>query len=90
MRRISLIALGFALLLAGVPLYSQTNASVEKALEAKEQAGWQAWKNHDPKPVEEMTPDNAIDIADGMVARGKQQVLAGFTSPGCDVRSFSL
>ena len=44
MRRIALTALGFAVLLSGVQLYSQTNAAVEKALQNKEQAGWQGWK----------------------------------------------
>ncbi len=90
MRRIPLMALGFALLLSGVPLYSQANASVEKALEAKEQAGWQSWKDHNPKPIEETVPEDAINIADGTLEKGKQQVLNGFASPACDVKSFSL
>ncbi|MGA7521406.1 MAG: nuclear transport factor 2 family protein [Acidobacteriaceae bacterium] len=90
MRRIPLLALGFALLLSGVQLYSQTHASVEKALEAKEQAGWQGWKDHTSKPVEAMTPEDAINIADGMVERGKQQVLNGLANSGCDVKSFAF
>ena len=36
MRRIALTALGFALLLSAVPLFSQMNATVEKALESNE------------------------------------------------------
>lgn len=71
-------------------LYSQTNANVEKALQAKEQAGWQGWKDHTSKPVEDMTPENVINIADGTVARGRQQVLHELASSGCDVNSFSL
>jgi hypothetical protein len=90
MRRIVLTALGFALLLSGVHLYSQTNAAVEKALQSKEQAGWQAWKDHDVKPVEAMTPDNSINIADGMVGKGKQQILKNMVGPECTVNSFSL
>ena len=90
MRRIALAALGFAVLLSGVPLYSQANAAVEKALQSKEQAGWQAWKDHDAKPVEGMTPDNSINIADGMVAKGKQQIVKNMVEPGCTVNSFSL
>lgn len=90
MRRIPLIAIGFALLLSGMQLYSQTNANVEKALEANEQAGWQGWKDHTSKPVEAMTPENVINIADGAVARGRQQVLHEMASSGCDVNSFSL
>jgi len=39
MRRIALTALGFALLLTAVPLFSQTNATIEKTLESNEQAG---------------------------------------------------
>ena len=90
MLRFPLAALGLALLLTGVQSHSQMNASTEKALEAKEQVGWQSWKDHNAKPVEEMTPESAINIADGMIAKGKKQVLNSFTSPGCDVKSFSL
>jgi len=82
MHRIPLTALGFALLLSGVPLYSQSNAGVEKALEAKEHAGWQGWKDHTSKPVEAMTPEDVVNIADGMVARGRQQVLHEMESSG--------
>ena len=73
MRRIALTALGFALLLSSIQLYSQTNAAVEKALQSKEQAGWQAWKDHDAKSVEGMTPENAVNIADGTVAKGSNR-----------------
>lgn len=90
MRRITLIAIGFALLLSGTQLYAQTNAGVEKALQAKEQAGWQAWKDHNAKPFEEMLPENAINIADGMTTKGKAQIISTITSPGCDVESFAL
>ena len=90
MRRIALTALGFALLLSGVQLYAQTNAAVEKTLQSMEQTGWQAWKDHDAKPVEGMTPDNVINIADGAVSKGKQQVLKSMADSGCTVNSFSL
>ncbi|MGB6869295.1 MAG: nuclear transport factor 2 family protein [Acidobacteriaceae bacterium] len=90
MRRISLAALGFVLLLSGLSSYSQTNAGLEKALESKEQAGWQGWKDHTAQPVEAMTPEDVINIADGVVARGKQQVLHQLASSGCDVNSFAL
>ena len=90
MRRIALTALGFAFLLSGVQLFSQMNATVEKALQSKEEAGWQAWKDHNPKLVEEYIADNTLNIADGTVSRGKQQVLKGITDTGCVVNSFSL
>jgi hypothetical protein len=48
--------LAAGLLLSGIPLFSQTNATVEKTLESNEKAGWQAWKDHDAKPVEGFTP----------------------------------
>jgi hypothetical protein len=88
-RRIALAFLGFALLLSGAQLYSQANAVVEKALEAKENLGWQSWKDHNAKPIEEMTPEDSISISDGTVLKGKQQILSGLT-PGCDTKSFSL
>jgi len=90
MRRISLTAIGFAVLFCGVPLYAQTNAALEKTLETKEHAGWQGWKDHTATPVEAMTPDDVINIADGTVSRGKQQVLHALASGGCDVNSFAL
>ncbi len=90
MRRIVLTALGFALLLSVAPLYSQSNAAVEKTLQTKEQAGWQAWKNHDAKPVEGMIPSDVINIADGVVSKGKQQVLSAMGGSGCMVNNFSL
>ena len=90
MRRIALTALGFALWLSAVPLFSQMNATVEKALESNEKAGWQAWKDHDAKPVEGFTPDNAISVADGGVFKGKEQVLKSMTDARCVVKGFSL
>jgi hypothetical protein len=90
MRRIVLTALGFALLLSAVPLFSQMNASVEKTLESKEKMGWQAWKDHDAKPVEPMTPDDALSVADGGVFKGKEQLLKSITDARCAVNSFSL
>jgi hypothetical protein len=90
MRRIALTALGFALLLSGVPLFSQMNATVEKALESKEQAGWMAWKDHNAKPVEALFTDDSISVADGGVFKGKEQVLKSITDARCVVNSFSL
>jgi hypothetical protein len=90
MRRIALTALGFALLLLGVKLFSQTNASVEKALQKDEEAGWQAWKDHNPRLEKDFIADDAVNIADGLVSKGKEQVLKGITDSACVVNSFSL
>ncbi|HEY6767239.1 MAG TPA: nuclear transport factor 2 family protein [Candidatus Sulfotelmatobacter sp.] len=90
MRRIALTVLGFALMLSGVPLFSQMNATVEKALESKEKAGWQAWKDHDAKPLDGLFTDNSISVADGGVFRGKEQLVKSITDARCVVNSFSL
>ena len=90
MRRLVLTTMTFALLLSAVELYSQANSAVEKSLEAKEQAGWQAWKDHNPKLIEGFVPENSIDIADGTVTKGTQQIVNGITSDACQVNSFSL
>jgi hypothetical protein len=90
MRRIALTALGFALLLSGVPVFSQTNATVEKALESNEKAGWQAWKDHSAKNVEAFFTDDSISVADGGVFKGREQMLKSITDARCAVKSFSL
>lgn len=90
MRRHVVTAIAFALLLSGVEMYAQTNAATEKSLEAKEQAGWQAWKVHNSKPIESMVPQEVINIADGTVTKGAQQVLSAIGGHDCTVNSFSL
>ena len=90
MRRIVVSALACVLLLSGIQLLAASNAAVEKDLQSKEQAGWQAWKDHNTKSIEDMVPEDAINIADGTVTKGKQQVLSSMTSPGCMVNNFTL
>lgn len=90
MRRTFLTMFAFTLLSAAVTqLHAQSNKAVEDALKAKEQLGWQSYKDHNAKPIEEMTPEDSISISDGLVLKGKKQILSGLT-PGCDVKSFSL
>lgn len=90
MRKIAIAALGFALLVSGAQLFAESASDTEKMLQTKEQSGWQAWKDHDMKPFEEMIPENSINIAGGAVDKGKQQIIKGATDPGCKVNSFSL
>jgi hypothetical protein len=90
MRRLIFAALALFLLATGVRLYAQTEVAVEKSLESKEHAGWQAWKDHNAKLIEGMIPENALNIADGMVTKGKEQVIKGVTDSGCKVNGFSL
>ena len=75
MRRIALTALGFALWLSAVPLFSQTHATIEKTLESNEKSGWQGWKDHDAKQSIAWFTDDAISIADGGVFKGKEQLV---------------
>ena len=70
MRRCVIAVLGLALLVSTVPLFAESNADVEKALQAKEQSGWQAWKDHDKKPFEEMLPNDVVNIT-GSMDKGK-------------------
>jgi hypothetical protein len=90
MRRVAFIALASTLLLPGIQLYAQSNMALEKVLAAKEQVGWQAWKDHNAKLIEGMIPDDAIDIADGATLKGKQKIMDATNSPTCTVNSFSL
>jgi len=90
MRRLVLTAMALALLLSAVQLFSQTNTAVEKALEVKEQAGWEAWKTHNAKLIEGLVPEQSIDIADGTVTKGTQQIVNGIVSDACHVNSYSL
>ena len=90
MRRIALMALGIALLLSGVQLLAQSNGAVEKSLQTKEEAGWKAWKDHNAKLVEEFVPDDSLNIADGMVTKGRKEILKAITDTGCVVNSYSL
>jgi len=90
MRRIALAALGLAMLLSAVPLFSQANASIEKTLESNEKAGWQAWKDNDVKKAGAWFTNDSISIADGGVFKGKEQLLKSFSDGRCVVNSFSL
>ena len=90
MRRMVIAVLGLAVLVSGVTLFAESNSDTEKMLQSKEQAGWQAWKDHDKKAFEEMLPDNSINIAGGSVDKGKQQIVKDATDPSCMVKSFSL
>lgn len=90
MRRLVLAVLAVAVVLSGVMLYAQSNMDVEKALQAKEQAGWQAWKDHNAKPIEDTIPEKSINIADGTMSTTKQAVVNALNSQTCQVNSFSL
>lgn len=90
MRRCVIAVLGFALLVSALPMFAESNADVEKALQTKEQAGWQAWKDHDQKTFDEIIPEDAINIVGGNVQKGKPAIVKDAFDPGCQVASFSL
>src|ERR1700761_8316221 len=90
MRRTMIGLFGLALLFSSVPLFSQSNDAVEKALQTREQSLWQSWKDHDPKPVEAAIVDPSVNIAGGSMDKGKAQIVKGMMDAGCKVESFSL
>jgi|SRR5579863_5897735 len=91
MKRSSVVSmLSFALLLSAVSLQAQSNAEVEKALQTKEQAGWQAWKDKDWKPFNEWLPENSINIVGGAMDSGKANIMKSMASANCAIASFSL
>jgi hypothetical protein len=85
---VSIIVL--TVLMSAVPLCAQNNQAMENSLKTKEQAGWQAWKDKDPKAFQDMIPDDVVNIADGMIEHGKQAILKDLSSGVCTVNSFSL
>ncbi len=85
---VSIFAL--ALLLSGIQLWAEDHQAVENDLKAKEQAGWQAWKDHDTKTFDAMLPDDAVNIAGGMVEHNKQQIMKDMAANPCTVGNFSL
>jgi hypothetical protein len=90
MRRSVVAVLMFALLVSAAPLFAESSADVEKALQSKEQAGWQAWKDHDKKAFDEMIPEDAINITGGTMDKGKPQIMKSAFEPGCQVANFTL
>lgn len=91
MKRKSVVSmLSFALLLSMVSLHAESKDDVEKALQTKEQAGWQAWKDNDMKAFDAMLPDNAINIAGGMMSSGKSSIMKDMGSANCKIAGFTL
>jgi hypothetical protein len=91
MKRGSVVSmLSFALLLSAISLQAQSKDAVEKALQGKEQAGWQAWKDKNPKAFDDILPENSINIAGGSMDNGKSNIIKGMTTANCEVASFSL
>ncbi len=89
--RVTLVStIVLAVLLSAVPMFAESNQAVENSLKTKEQAGWQAWKDQDPKAFQDMIPDDAVNIAAGMMEHGKQAILKDLSSGTCSVNSFSL
>lgn len=78
----------FALVLSAVPLLAENNQAIENDLKAKEQAAWQAFKDKNAKAFGDILTDDAINIAGGMMQKGKQEIVKGMD--GCTVNNFSL
>lgn len=82
--------LSFAMLLSAVVMQAQSKDAVEKALQGKEQAGWQAWKDKDTKAFDEMLPDSSINIVGGSIENGKSNIMKDMAAANCAVASFGL
>ena len=89
-RRTLVAVISLAVLISAVQLYAEDNKAVENSLKAKEQAGWQAWKDKDAKTFGELIPDDAVNIVGGMMERGKPQIMKDLSSGACTVNSFTL
>ncbi len=90
MRKILVSVFTLALLMSAVQLWAEDHQAVEKSLQTMEQAGWQAWKDHDAKPMAAMIPDDVINIADGTMQRSKQEIMKELNSGDCKVNSYNL
>lgn len=90
MRATLVCGIALALLMSAIPLCAENNQAVENSLKTKEQAGWQAFKDKDPKAFQDMVPDDVVNIADGTIDRGKPAILKDISSGMCAVNSFSL
>ena len=89
--RVTLVSMiTLAVLMSVVPLCAENNQAVENSLKTKEQAGWQAWKDKDPKAFADMIPDDVVNIADGTMSHGKPAIMQALSSGACAVNSFSL
>jgi hypothetical protein len=89
--RVTLVSvLALLVLVSAVPLCAENNQAVENSLKTNEHAGWQSWKDKDPKAFQDMIPDDVVNIADGMMQHGKQQILKDLSAGTCTVNSFSL
>jgi hypothetical protein len=82
--------LSVALLLSAISLQAQSKDAVEKTLQTKEQAGWQAWKDKDSKAFDDMIPDKSISIVGGMMDSGKSNIMKSMVAANCTVAGFSL
>src|ERR1700722_6849714 len=90
-KRVSVVSMmSLALLLSAVSLQAQSKDAVEKALQSKEQAGWQAWKDKYPKAFNEIPPQNSINISGCTMDNGKSNIIKGMATANCEVASFSL
>lgn len=90
-KRVSVVSMmSLALLLSAISLQAQSKDAVEKALQSKEQAGWQAWKDKDSKFFDGILPESSVNIVGGGIDSGKSNIIKGMASANCQVASFSL
>jgi len=91
MKRGSVVSmLSFALLLSAISLQAQSKDAVEKTLQTKEQAGWQAWKDKDSKAFDDMIPEKSVNIVGGSMDSGKSNIMKSMVAANCAIAAFKL
>ena len=88
MRLLTLSVFTFALLFSSIQVFAESNSAVENDLKAKEQAAWQAFKDKNATAFGAMITDDAINIAGGLMQKGKQDLVKSVNE--CTTNSFSL
>lgn len=82
-------ALGATMLFAQSGKKAGKKTAAEQKIRKTETEVWQAFKDHDAKPVEEYLTDDSLMITD-QVVRGKANIVKFATDPNCHESSFSL
>ena len=71
------------------PKPRMSKAQLQKKLQANEMALWNAWKNKDVKPFNNLLAADGVMVGEQGVA-GKKEVTDSLASMPCEIKSFTL
>jgi len=71
------------------PKPRMSKAQLQKKLQANEMALWNAWKNKDVKPFNNLLAADGVMVGEQGVA-GKKEVTGAMASMPCEIKSFTL